>query len=116
MGLSRRDFLATGIGGLGAGTMAPWAAAQTATDVRLPQPRGAVVLCSLTTLLGYIALLGSHNRAIRSLPPSATRRGTSRTGSTVCVAEKTRSPRWKSLTTTRCSAILASLLGRSSGN
>lgn len=28
---------------------------------------GAVVLCSLTTMLGYIALLGSHNRAIRSL-------------------------------------------------
>jgi len=28
---------------------------------------GAVVLCSLTTLLGYLALLGSHNRAIRSL-------------------------------------------------
>src|SRR5512143_467174 len=46
MGLSRRDFLATGIGGLGAGTMAPWAAAQTATDARLPQPHGAIVLCS----------------------------------------------------------------------
>jgi len=28
---------------------------------------GAVVLCSLTTTLGYLALLGSHNRAIRSL-------------------------------------------------
>jgi predicted exporter len=28
---------------------------------------GAVVLCSLTTILGYLALLGSHNRAIRSL-------------------------------------------------
>ena len=28
---------------------------------------GAVVLCSLTTMLGYIALLGSHNGAIRSL-------------------------------------------------
>ncbi len=28
---------------------------------------GAVVLCSLTTLLGYLALLGSHNRGIRSL-------------------------------------------------
>ncbi len=28
---------------------------------------GAVVLCSLTTMLGYLALLGSHNRAIRSL-------------------------------------------------
>jgi predicted RND superfamily exporter protein len=28
---------------------------------------GAVVLCSLTTMLGYVALLGSHNRAIRSL-------------------------------------------------
>jgi uncharacterized protein len=28
---------------------------------------GAVVLCSLTTILGYIALLGSHNRAIQSL-------------------------------------------------
>jgi predicted exporter len=28
---------------------------------------GAVVLCSLTTMLGYIALVGSHNRAIRSL-------------------------------------------------
>ncbi len=28
---------------------------------------GAVVLCSLTTLLGYVALLGSHNRAIRTL-------------------------------------------------
>jgi predicted RND superfamily exporter protein len=28
---------------------------------------GAVVLCSLTTLLGYLALLGSHNQAIRSL-------------------------------------------------
>ncbi len=28
---------------------------------------GAVVLCSLTTLLGYVALVGSHNRAIRSL-------------------------------------------------
>ncbi|HSQ65357.1 MAG TPA: MMPL family transporter [Polyangiaceae bacterium] len=28
---------------------------------------GAVVLCSLTTLLGYIALVGSHNHAIRSL-------------------------------------------------
>jgi hypothetical protein len=28
---------------------------------------GAVVLCSLTTLLGYLALVGSHNRAIRSL-------------------------------------------------
>jgi predicted RND superfamily exporter protein len=28
---------------------------------------GAVVLCSLTTLLGYLALVGSHNSAIRSL-------------------------------------------------
>ena len=28
---------------------------------------GAVVLCSLTTFLGYVALVGSHNRAIRSL-------------------------------------------------
>ena len=28
---------------------------------------GAVVLCSLTTTLGYLALLGSHNRGIRSL-------------------------------------------------
>jgi len=28
---------------------------------------GAVVLCSLTTMLGYLALLGSLNRAIRSL-------------------------------------------------
>jgi predicted RND superfamily exporter protein len=28
---------------------------------------GAVVLCSLTTLLGYVALLGSHNLGIRSL-------------------------------------------------
>jgi predicted exporter len=28
---------------------------------------GAVVLCSLTTMLGYVALLGSHNGAIRSL-------------------------------------------------
>jgi predicted RND superfamily exporter protein len=28
---------------------------------------GAVVLCSLTTMLGYFALLRSHNRAIRSL-------------------------------------------------
>lgn len=28
---------------------------------------GAVVLCSLTTMLGYLALLGSHNGAIRSL-------------------------------------------------
>jgi predicted RND superfamily exporter protein len=28
---------------------------------------GAVVLCSLTTMLGYLALLGSHNRGIRSL-------------------------------------------------
>jgi predicted RND superfamily exporter protein len=28
---------------------------------------GAVVLCSLTTILGYLALLGSANRAIRSL-------------------------------------------------
>jgi predicted RND superfamily exporter protein len=28
---------------------------------------GAVVLCSLTTILGYLALLGSQNRAIRSL-------------------------------------------------
>ena len=28
---------------------------------------GAVVLCSLTTMLGYLALVGSHNRAIRSL-------------------------------------------------
>ncbi len=28
---------------------------------------GAVVLCSLTTMLGYAALVGSHNRAIRSL-------------------------------------------------
>jgi hypothetical protein len=28
---------------------------------------GAVVLCSLTTTLGYLALLGSHNGAIRSL-------------------------------------------------
>jgi uncharacterized protein len=28
---------------------------------------GAVVLCSLTTTVGYLALLGSHNRAIRSL-------------------------------------------------
>src|SRR5580658_7024239 len=28
---------------------------------------GAVVLCSLTTILGYLALLGSHNQAIRSL-------------------------------------------------
>ena len=26
---------------------------------------GAVVLCSLTTMLGYVALLGSHNRGIR---------------------------------------------------
>jgi predicted RND superfamily exporter protein len=28
---------------------------------------GAVVLCSLTTILSYLSLLGSHNRAIRSL-------------------------------------------------
>ena len=28
---------------------------------------GAVVLCSLTTMLGYLALVGSRNRAIRSL-------------------------------------------------
>ena len=28
---------------------------------------GAVVLCSLTTMLGYVALVGSHNRGIRSL-------------------------------------------------
>ncbi|MDP9001743.1 MAG: MMPL family transporter [Myxococcota bacterium] len=28
---------------------------------------GAVVLCSLTTTVGYLALLGSHNRGIRSL-------------------------------------------------
>ncbi len=28
---------------------------------------GAVVLCSLTTMLGYLALVGSLNRAIRSL-------------------------------------------------
>jgi predicted RND superfamily exporter protein len=28
---------------------------------------GAVVLCSLTTTFGYLALIGSHNRAIRSL-------------------------------------------------
>jgi predicted RND superfamily exporter protein len=28
---------------------------------------GAVVLCSLTTTLAYLALIGSHNRAIRSL-------------------------------------------------
>jgi uncharacterized protein len=28
---------------------------------------GAVVLCSLTTMLGYFALVGSHNQAIRSL-------------------------------------------------
>ncbi len=28
---------------------------------------GAVVLCSLTTTFGYLALVGSHNRAIRSL-------------------------------------------------
>jgi predicted RND superfamily exporter protein len=28
---------------------------------------GAVVLCSLTTLLGYLALVGSHNAAIRGL-------------------------------------------------
>ena len=28
---------------------------------------GAVVLCSLTTMLGYLALLGSENRGIRSL-------------------------------------------------
>ena len=26
-----------------------------------------VVLCSLTTTLGYLALIGSHNQAIRSL-------------------------------------------------
>ncbi len=28
---------------------------------------GAVVLCSLTTILGYLALIASHNQAIRSL-------------------------------------------------
>ena len=28
---------------------------------------GAVVLCSLTTTLGYLALLGSVNQAVRSL-------------------------------------------------
>jgi hypothetical protein len=28
---------------------------------------GAVVLCSLTTMLGYFALLGSHNQAIRGM-------------------------------------------------
>jgi predicted RND superfamily exporter protein len=28
---------------------------------------GAVVLCSLTTMLGYLALVGSHNKGIRSL-------------------------------------------------
>jgi len=28
---------------------------------------GAVVLCSLTTILGYLALIKSHNQAIRSL-------------------------------------------------
>jgi predicted RND superfamily exporter protein len=39
---------------------------QTARGV-LRTSGGAVVLCSLTTMLGYLALLGSHNRAIRSL-------------------------------------------------
>jgi predicted RND superfamily exporter protein len=33
---------------------------------------GAVVLCSLTTMLAYLALVGSHNRAIRSLGTIAT--------------------------------------------
>ena len=28
---------------------------------------GAVVLCSLTTMLGYVALLGSHNQAVRGM-------------------------------------------------
>jgi uncharacterized protein len=28
---------------------------------------GAVILCSLTTTLGYLALLGSVNQAVRSL-------------------------------------------------
>ena len=47
MGWSRRDFLATGLGGLGATTMAPWASAQTASDTALPaRARGAAVLCS----------------------------------------------------------------------
>ncbi len=43
--------------------------AENGGDVRaaLRTSGGAVVLCSLTTLLGYLALVGSHNRAIRSL-------------------------------------------------
>ena len=47
MGWSRREFLATGLGGLGAGSMASWASAQTASDTApLPRPRSAAVLCS----------------------------------------------------------------------
>jgi len=44
-------------------------AAERAQDVLevLRTSGGAVVLCSLTTMLGYLALLGSHNGAIRSL-------------------------------------------------
>ena len=43
--------------------------ADGATDIlaALRTTGGAVVLCSLTTMLGYLALVGSHNRAIRSL-------------------------------------------------
>jgi predicted RND superfamily exporter protein len=40
---------------------------QQATLVVLRTTGGAILLCSLTTMLGYLALLGSVNQAIRSL-------------------------------------------------
>jgi predicted RND superfamily exporter protein len=39
--------------------------------VAVKRTGGAVILCSLTTMLGYIALAGSMNQAVRSLGVAA---------------------------------------------
>src|SRR5262249_42173616 len=51
---------------------------------------GAVVLCSLTTTLGYLALLGSVNQAVRSLGMVAVLGG----GLCLCSALLLRPPGW----------------------
>jgi N4-(beta-N-acetylglucosaminyl)-L-asparaginase len=54
MGWSRRDFMATGLGGLGAAAVAPLATAQTVSDkTRLPPPRGAALLSSRGEAWGH---------------------------------------------------------------
>jgi predicted RND superfamily exporter protein len=69
------DFVALPITfGIGAdyavNVMQRYASTQDVVET-LKKTGGAVVLCSLTTMLGYLALLGSLNQAVRSLVPVA---------------------------------------------